>query len=140
MREKVAILLWICLGVLVLRFGWIWLSRHEENARLERAIEAKRKPDGLPKELQGDQVKILNFYARSGEVPAGGRELLCYGVLNAKQVRMTPEVEDKMYPAISRCFWVAPQRTTKYTLTAVGADGTETSASLELRVTGAHKQ
>lgn len=75
---------------------------------------------------QAELVKITQFYANKSGVPKGEAALLCYGVANAKTVRLDPEVE-KIVPSLSRCIEVAPKQDTTYTLTAVGADGTEVS-------------
>src|SRR5215472_184791 len=50
----------------------------------------------------GSDVKILQFFAREGTVSEGERTVLCYGVLNAKSVRMEPPVAN-LYPALNRC-------------------------------------
>ena len=61
--------------------------------------------------------------------------MICYGVENAKSVRLKPEVE-KLKPALSRCFDVAPQRSTRYTLTAEGFGARSVTASFEIQVVG----
>jgi hypothetical protein len=132
-REKLTVLLWISIAALALRLGWIWWSRHEDAVRMQRAVEAARQGGALPPELEGNALKILSFYAESGEIAAGDRDLMCYGVVNAKRVTLTPDVE-QVYPALNRCFWVTPQSNTKYTLTAEGQDGATVSSSLEIRV------
>ena len=69
-----------------------------------------------------DPVKITAFYPRDGIVTEGGKTLLCYGVTNAKSVRIDPPV-DGVSPALSRCVEIRPKGETQYTLTAEGADG-----------------
>ena len=66
-------------------------------------------------------------------MPEGGRATLCYGVLNARAVRIEPHV-DGAGPALNRCVEVAPRRSTRYTLIAEGSDGSVASESLTLRV------
>ena len=61
--------------------------------------------------------------------------MICYGVENAKSVSLKPEVE-KLWPAFNRCFDVAPQRSTRYTLTAEGFGAHSVTASFELQVVG----
>src|SRR5579883_1039151 len=70
----------------------------------------------------GADVRILQFYAREGTVTEGDRTVLCYGVVNAKAVRLEPPI-DNVYPAVNRCIDAAPGRQTQYTLTAEGPDG-----------------
>jgi len=54
-------------------------------------------------------------------------------VLNARSVRVDPPLEG-VSPALSRCLEVGPERNTRYTLTAVGADGQTATESLALAV------
>lgn len=61
--------------------------------------------------------------------------MICYGVENAKSVSLKPEVE-KLWPAFNRCFEVAPQRSTRYTLTAEGFGSRSVNASFEIQVLG----
>jgi len=78
-------------------------------------------------------LRILQFYARDGELVEGRSTVLCYGVLNAKAVRVDPPV-DGVSPALNRCVEVAPLHDTRYTLTAEGADGQKVSESFTLVV------
>jgi hypothetical protein len=61
----------------------------------------------------------------------GRQGIVCYGVENARSVRMTPPVE-KLTPVLVRCFWVEPTVDTTYTLNAEGRDGREVSQSFTL--------
>jgi hypothetical protein len=78
-------------------------------------------------------VKILQFYAGSPSVARGEKVLLCYGVENARAVRITPDVEP-VKPAYNRCIEVEPRRTTEYTLTAEGEDGKTATAAFTVAV------
>jgi hypothetical protein len=81
----------------------------------------------------GNAVKILQFYARDGNLTEGEKSVLCYGVLNAKTVRIEPPV-DGVGPALNRCVEIVPQKETQYTLTAEGTDGKTVSESFVLGV------
>jgi hypothetical protein len=81
----------------------------------------------------GEPVKIVAFYPRDMVVTEGGSTLLCYGVSNAKSVRIEPAV-DGVSPSPSRCVEVRPKGETRYTLTAEGSDGQAVSQSVTLRV------
>ena len=81
----------------------------------------------------GSTVKILQFYARDGRLVEGRSTVLCYGVLNAKAVRIQPPV-DGVAPALNRCVEVAPLHDTHFTLTAEGDDGHAISESFDLAV------
>jgi len=80
-----------------------------------------------------DPVKILAFYPRDLLVTEGGKTLLCYGVSNAKSVRIDPPV-DGVSPSLTRCVEIRPKRETLYTLTAVGSDGQTVSQSVTVRI------
>ncbi|MBZ5635319.1 MAG: hypothetical protein LAO55_19510 [Acidobacteriia bacterium] len=124
------------LTVLVILFtAWTLYSRYQSAAEAERQsqqeqMEADRK---LVAAFGGDQLTILGFNAAKGEVPPGGRVVLCYGVSNAAQVKIEPGVEP-IKPALSHCLEVFPKKTTTYTLKAEDAKGNNKSASLTIRV------
>jgi hypothetical protein len=118
--------MWIPVLVVMLYTGAILWRRHLSQAPLPE-------PARDPLAQYGGEVKVLQFYTSTGAVAAGSKALLCYGVVNAKEVRLYPPVE-KVWPAVSRCFDVQPERSTRYTLTAVGADNKVASASLRIAV------
>lgn len=65
--------------------------------------------------------KILQFYAGQGVIRPGEAVTICYGVESAESVRIEPHVED-ITPSLNRCIEAKPEKTTLYTLTAVGAE------------------
>ena len=67
-------------------------------------------------------VRILRFYATTGSITQGDRAQLCYGVENAKSVRIAPWLEP-VAPAANRCMEIVPEHTTHYTILAEGFDG-----------------
>jgi hypothetical protein len=78
-------------------------------------------------------ARITQFYAREPAVPKGEKTVLCHGVENAKTVRIEPPV-DKVWPAISRCFDIAPSAVTTYTLTAEGEDKQPVTRSVTVQI------
>lgn len=78
-------------------------------------------------------VKILHFYGMPGEVARGERVSICYGVANARSVRLEPPLEP-IQPHWNRCLVATPTQTTTYTLTAEGQDGRQTSVSFTIQV------
>jgi hypothetical protein len=78
-------------------------------------------------------ARIIQFYARETTVPKGEKTVLCYGVENAKTVQIEPPV-DKVWPAISRCFDIAPSTATTYTLTAEGEDKQPVTKSATVQI------
>jgi len=94
------------------------------------------KPQSESKLPAQPPVRITHFYASPPVLEPGERATVCYGVENARAVRLDPPVEE-VRPAYNRCFQVAPARDTTYTLVAEGHDGKTVSASFELKVPGA---
>jgi len=83
--------------------------------------------------LGGNKFDILNFYASPGKIRRGESAQLCYGVSNAKTVRLDPPAGD-VWPSYSRCFDVTPSKDTTYTLTADDGQGNTKTASLTIEV------
>lgn len=127
MRAVVRIM-WVPVLLSMLYTGWVFWQRHTAETQLP-----PQRVERDPLAKYGTTLKILQFYAPAGEINAGQKVLLCYGVVNATAVRLDPPVES-VWPSVSRCFEVKPARTTKYTLTAEGADRTTASESVEVVV------
>jgi hypothetical protein len=91
--------------------------------------------DGSWTVLPGAQgkVRILQFRASVGALLVGEKAQLCYGVANARSVRIAP-MADPIFPASNRCLEIGPRHTTHYTLMAVGYDGSVATRSLTLAV------
>ncbi len=126
---------YVALALAALYLVWTFGSRWDADREFERAIKAKRAP--VYKEYPGVEgvtsVKILQFYAMPGALTAGEKASMCYGVVNAKTVRIEPEVEP-VEPSLNRCLVISPKRDTRYTLTAEGQDGKIVSASFVVKV------
>src|SRR5712691_8846421 len=75
-----------------------------------------------PRSSKPEPVRITQFYATTPKLPRGDKELLCYGVENAKTVWLSPPRQEFTASA-ARCVEVTPSSTTTYTLTAEGAAG-----------------
>jgi hypothetical protein len=78
-------------------------------------------------------VRILQFYASVGALTVGEKALICYGVENARSVRIAP-ISQQVYPSNNRCLEVVPEHTTHYTILAEGFDGKVAMKSLTLPV------
>jgi hypothetical protein len=115
--------------------GWIFAGRYLSTGAWERRIQSR--PDARAAEFErtygGSGVKILNFYARDPAALEDSGTLLCYSVINAKSVRIEPAVEG-VWPSLSRCVAIAPEKDTRYTLTAEGDNGRAVTASFLLPV------
>jgi hypothetical protein len=121
-------LMWLPILLSVLYTGWVFWQRHTAQPASKSAI-AERDPLAA----YGSGVKILQFYTGAREIAPGQKVEVCYGVVNAITLRLDPPVE-RVWPAMSRCFNVTPVRTTRYTLTAEGAEHTTVSKSIEIAV------
>jgi hypothetical protein len=130
--KQISVLLWIGLSLAAVRLGWVWWVRHDARVRMEDASRSRRSQDYQSSQDDGT-LAITQFYARSGEITAGDRNLVCYGVRNARSVRIEPPVEN-LSPALNRCFFVDPQEDTTYKLVAEGADGVQASESFRVHV------
>jgi hypothetical protein len=118
---------WVLVLLAGLYTGWVLWRRHRSQIPPAPPVAA----DPLAK--YGSGVKILQFYTSTETIAKGSQALLCYSVLNAKEVRLDPPVES-VWPAMSRCFDVTPSRSTTYTLTAEGADHKTASETVEVVV------
>jgi hypothetical protein len=78
-------------------------------------------------------VRILRFDASVGTLAPGQKAQLCYGVENARSVRISPWMRG-VDPSVSRCLEIGPVRTTHYTIVAEGYDGAIAFRSLTLPV------
>jgi len=75
-----------------------------------------------PRASKPEPVRITQFYATAPKLARGDKELLCYGVENAKTVWLSPPRQE-LTASASRCVEVNPSSITTYTLSAAGADG-----------------
>jgi hypothetical protein len=122
--------MWIPVLVTALYTAWVFWQRHTAQASVPpQPVET----DPLAK--YGNKVKILEFYSSKAPIAPGANARMCYGVVNAKEVRLDPPA-DKVWPSLSRCFDVAPTKTTHYTLSAEGADHKVVTESLDIVVHG----
>jgi hypothetical protein len=80
------------------------------------------KSASAPAQQSAAPVRITQFYATQPKLSPGDKELLCYGVENAKTVSLSPGPQE-LSAALSRCVEVDPKETTTYTLTAQGDSG-----------------
>ena len=126
---------WFAIGGVALFVAWIFYARQEEDRRIEqRALEKQRAVDQRAVELLGgNRFEILHFYASPGVVRRGETAQLCYGVSNAKKVRLEPQ-SGAVWPSFNRCVEIAPGKDTTYILTAEDAAGHTKTATLVVQV------
>src|ERR1041385_2603998 len=113
----------VALAVVLAQLAWTWFERHDANLRIRRMLAGRReRAESSLLRKGGTSKKIVQFYARSADIVDGERNVICYGVQNAKAVRLEPPVED-LRPALVHCFWVKPKQDTTYRLIVDGLDG-----------------
>ena len=133
-------LTWIIPGIALLIVAGIFYSRWLENQRiLDQAAEKKQREEQRSgriavENLGGNRFEILHFYASPAAIRRGDSAQICYGVANAKAVKLEPKQEHGVWPSANRCFEVTPRADTVYTLTAEHADGRTVNATFTLKV------
>ncbi len=128
----------LLLVALIYVAGTFYVSRQQNREIEQRAAHAtaakERANDALTVEqLGGNEFKILNFYATPPVVHAGEAVQLCYGVSNAKTVKLEPQT-NPVWPSVSRCVDVTPKKTTEYTLTIEDGNGDSKTSALTVQV------
>jgi len=122
--------------IAALYVAWTFYSRHEQNVQMQneqqskQAEAAKRTYDTVN---QHGELSFTTFEAADGVLRAGQTTQLCYGVVNAKTVKIDPPVE-LIKPSYRHCIDIAPKTTTTYTISADDGAGHTTSRSLTVRV------
>lgn len=126
------------IGIIIaaLYVGWTFYSRHESNKAAERAAAAKEQEQRqrtVNAVFGSGEILFSVFSADTGLLKRGAHTQLCYGVENAKTVKLDPPIAD-IKPAYRRCLEIAPTTTTTYTITADDGKGHTKSESLTVRV------
>ncbi len=115
--------------------GWIYYSRWSENqAFVRRLAEPKAAQDRAIVDAHGGgRLTLLGFYATPATIRRGEKSQLCYGVSNAKTVRIEPPIKN-IWPSFSRCVEVAPESGTVYRLIAEDSAGHKVIATTTIKV------
>jgi hypothetical protein len=126
---------WLILIAAGIYLGWTYYSRWRENRDfIQRLEERKESKDRFIMEAYGSgRLTIMGFYASPSIVHRGERSQLCYSVANSKSIRIEPPLKD-VWPSLSRCIEISPQRDTVYRLIAEDAEGHTKTATAEVRV------
>ncbi|MEP7355529.1 MAG: hypothetical protein ABI824_20050 [Acidobacteriota bacterium] len=114
--------------------SWVLYQREQPTTiELKRKAKEAKTTEWYRATYGTDELTITQFIARTYEIHTGETALLCYGVLNAKTVRLEPAVE-LLHPSTTYCFNVTPAKTTTYKLIAASADGKTVDQSLTIAV------
>lgn len=125
-------------GVIIaaLYVAWTFYSRNESNKQAMQRIQAEREAarKRVVDQIYGSgEIRFSTFGADSGFLKRGEATELCYGVVNAKNVKLDPPVE-QITPSYHHCLEIAPTKTTTYTITADDGAGHSKSESLTIHV------
>jgi hypothetical protein len=129
----------IVLAAAALIVGWIFFSRWLENRQIDRKTaeqktQKRRENDQAAlQQFGGKELAIQDFYAIPAVIHHGDRTQLCYGVANAKTVKLEPQ-SNPVWPSYSRCVEVSPTKDTTYTLTIEDVAGNTKSQTAEVKV------
>ncbi len=121
--------------LVVLYVGWIFYSRHRDEREAAEKAAAREAADAqfTVDKYGGGRAKILAFSASSGLIHKGQKVQICYGVANAKSVKIEPPVGD-IWPSMSHCVDTSPTKDTQYTITATDAEGHADTAQVAIQV------
>ena len=122
--------------IAALYVAWTFYSRHESSRKAQEAIQAS-KEDARKRVVDqiygGGEIRFTTFGADSGVLKRGESTQLCYGVVNAKTVKLDPPVEQAK-PSYHHCLEISPKTTTTYTITAEDGRGNSKSESITVQV------
>lgn len=122
--------------IAALYVAWTFYSRYESNRKAQQAIQAERDEarKRVVDQIYGSgEIKFTTFGADSGVLKRGESTELCYGVVNAKTVKIDPPVEQAK-PSYHHCIEITPKTTTTYTITAADGRGNSKSESITVQV------
>jgi len=118
---------------------WILFSRWQEN----RSIERRASEESARKQLENDRITleqlggkdlaIQSFYASPGAVHKGENLQLCYGVANAKTVKLASPSQIRSGPP-TRAASAYHHKKPQPTLTISDASGNIKTQSLQVKV------
>jgi hypothetical protein len=126
----------VAIIIAALYVAWTFYSRYQSNKQAVERIEADREAarKRVVDQIYGSgEIRFTTFGADSGLLKRGEPTELCYGVVNAKSVRLDPPVE-QIKPSYHHCLEITPKKTTTYTITADDGAGHTKSESLTIQV------
>jgi hypothetical protein len=129
-----AVLVIALLGVVfVMVSRWQDRRNIERQAAQERAEKQHEQDRMAVEQLGGKEFAILSFYASPTAIRRGDSAQLCYGVANAKSVRLEPQTQP-VWPSVAHCVDVSPTTSTTYKLTIKDGAGKTQSQDVEVKV------
>ena len=129
-----AVLVIALLGVVFVMISRWQESRNNERRAAQERAEKQHEQDRMAVgQLGGKEFAILSFYASPKVIARGESAQLCYGVANAKSIKLEPQSQP-VWPSVARCVDVSPTKSTTYTLTIEDAAGKTQSQDVEIKV------
>lgn len=122
--------------IVALYVAWVFYSRYERTRDSQRRIaeqQDQKRHETVNEVFGSGEIKFSTFSADSGVLRRGEHTQLCYGVVNARTVKLDPPIEAAK-PTYYHCVEIAPAKTTTYTITAEDAKGNIKSQSLTIQV------
>ncbi len=126
----------IAMIVAALYVAWTFYSRHQSDVEAQQAAAAKEQEQRqrTVKAVFGSgEIRFSTFSADRARLKPGEHTQLCYGVENAKTVKLDPPLEP-LKPSYRNCIEIAPKQTTTYKITAEDGAGHSQSESLTVQV------
>jgi hypothetical protein len=129
-----AVLVVVLLGVMFVMISR-WQDRRniERQAAQERAEKQHAQDRMAVEQLGGKEFAILSFYASPAVIHRGESAQLCYGVANAKTVKLEPQTQP-VWPSMARCVEVTPSKSMTYKLTIEDGAGKTQSQDVDVEV------
>jgi hypothetical protein len=122
--------------IAALYVAWTFYSRHEANVKAQQELAAKQ-AEKRQREAQltfgSGGLSFRTWSADKAAVRSGETAHICYGIVDAKTVRIDPPVE-QLKPSYLHCLEVAPKQTTTYKITAEDGRGHTASEQLTIQV------
>ncbi len=134
--DKILLVTTVAVIIAALYVAWTFYSRYESNKQITERIEAEKtaKQKQVVNQIYGSgEIRFTTFSIDTQVLKRGEKAQLCYGVVNAKSVKLDPPVEP-IKPMYFHCVEIAPKKTTTYTITAENGAGQTKSESLTLTV------
>ena len=121
--------------IAALYLGWVFYSRWEAGREAEQSRADARVQDAqkVMEAYGGNKVTVLSLTLSQGAIHRGETAQLCYGVSNAKIVKVEPPIGD-VWPSLYRCIDVSPKTDTTYTLTADDGQGHTDAKQIAIKV------
>lgn len=126
----------VAVVIAALYVAWTFYSRHEANVRAAQELAARQAEQRQEEARQIFGSGGLSFRTWSADkamVHAGESVNICYGIVDAKTVKIDPPVAD-LKPSYLHCFPVEPKQTTTYKITAEDGKGHKASEQLTIQV------